>query len=157
MNNKEENKKMQQSDGDEIFIHIQSNANQYNIQNTDDKSQKQIMIPNQTNQAIVPEKSNLKQLTFEQIKLVSSTQVTGDGHVQSVRVQCPQCKQKVDTVIVRKVGSQTYVASCILLLCSFGLVCVSCLPCIIDDCKDVFHSCPQCKIPLGKTQFQIMD
>ncbi|CAD8116719.1 unnamed protein product [Paramecium sonneborni] len=149
----EEKKNMQQSDGDEIFIHIQDNANQY-IQKTDDKSQNQVMIPNQV---IDPQQSKLKPLTFEQIKLVSSTQVSGDGHVKSVRVQCPQCKQKVDTVIVRKIGSQTYVASCLLLLCSFGLVCVSCLPCIIDDCKDVLHSCPQCKTPLGKTQFTILD
>ncbi|CAK92603.1 unnamed protein product (macronuclear) [Paramecium tetraurelia] len=152
--NTEENKKMQQSDGDEIFIHIQSHADQYKIQQTDDRSQNQIMIPNQ---AIEPQKNKLTPFTLEQIKLVSSTQVSGDGHVKSVKVQCPQCKKKVDTVVVRKPGSQTYVASCLLLLCSFGLVCVSCLPCIIDDCKDALHSCPQCKISLGKTEFKILD
>ncbi|CAD8100241.1 unnamed protein product [Paramecium primaurelia] len=151
---KEENQNMQQSEGDEIFIHIQNNADQYKIQQTDDRSQNQIMIPNQ---AIEPKQNKLAPFTLEQIKLVSSTQESGDGHIKSVRVQCPQCKKKVDTIVVRKPGVQTYVASCLLLLCSFGLVCVSCLPCIIDDCKDVQHSCPDCNISLGKTKFKILD
>ncbi|CAD8200827.1 unnamed protein product [Paramecium pentaurelia] len=154
MSNTNMNKPMQQSDGDEIFFHIQNNAEQYNIQSADEKNQNIKMIPDQV---IESQTTKPKPLTFDQIKLVSSTQVSGDGHVKSVRVQCPQCKQKVDTVIIRKPGTQTYLASCILLLCSFGLVCVSCLPCIIDDCKDVLHSCPQCKSPLGKTQFKILD
>ncbi|CAD8070538.1 unnamed protein product [Paramecium sonneborni] len=145
---------MQQSDGNEIFIHIQNNADRYNIKSENEKNFNQPMIPDQ-----VIESTTIKPkpLTFEQIELVSSTQVSGDGHVKSVRVQCPQCKEKVNTVIIRKAGTQTYLASCILLLCSFGLVCVSCLPCIIDDCKDVRHSCPTCKIPLGKTQFKILN
>ncbi|CAD8094077.1 unnamed protein product [Paramecium primaurelia] len=147
-------KQMQQSDGDEIFIHLQNNADQYNIKQSDNKNQNEIMIPDQVIEA---KTNNQKPMTFDQIRLVSSTQVSGDGHAKSVRVQCPQCKQKVDTVIIRKPGTQTYLASCILLLCSFGLVCISCLPCIIDDCKDVLHSCPQCKTPLGKTKFKILD
>lgn len=44
------------------------------------------MIPDQV---IESQTTKPKPLTFDQIKLVSSTQVSGDGHVKSVRVQCP--------------------------------------------------------------------
>lgn len=90
-------------------------------------------------------KKGNKTISFDMIKLVSSTQVSGDGYVKSVKVVCKNCNKKVDTIVTRKPGKETFIASCLLLMCSFGMVCISCLPCLIDDCKDALHTCPDCK------------
>ncbi|CAD8109982.1 unnamed protein product [Paramecium primaurelia] len=134
---------LRQSDGDEIVFHITKNAQQYepNITLENTPIDKPVHIP----------------ITFEEIKLVSSVQVSGDGHQQSVRIICPGCKMKVYSVIKRRVGLQTLIAGVLLIFCSFGCICVTCIPCLLDDCKDVEHSCPNCKQYLGKAQFNILD
>lgn len=90
----------------------------------------------------------------------------GNGFVRSVRVFCPTCKQNVnflkklkqiDTVLTKKTGFQTWIAAFLLFLCSFGLICIACIPWFIDDCKDVYHGCPNCKRELGRTNFKIID
>ncbi|CAD8122080.1 unnamed protein product [Paramecium sonneborni] len=134
---------LQKSDGDEIVFHITKNAQQYE--------------PNITLENTPNDKPVQNPIRFEDIKLVSSVQVTGDGHSQSVRIICSGCKTKVNTVITRKAGLQTYIAGLLLIFCSFGFICVSCIPCFMDDCKDVQHSCPNCNQCLGKTQFNILD
>ncbi|CAK61206.1 unnamed protein product (macronuclear) [Paramecium tetraurelia] len=134
---------LNRSDGDEIVFHITKNAQQYEPNITLDNS------PN--------DKPVQKPITFEDIKLVSSVQVSGDGHYQSVRIICPGCKMKVNSVISRRIGSQTFLAGVLLIFCSFGFICVTCIPCLVDDCKDVQHSCPNCKQYLGKAKFNILD
>ncbi|CAD8124446.1 unnamed protein product [Paramecium sonneborni] len=134
---------IQKSDGDEIVFHITKNAEQYE--------------PNIVLESLPNDKPVQNSIRFEDIKLVQSLQVSGDGHYQSVRIICPQCKMKINTIITRKVGLYTFIAGALLIFCSFGFICVSCTPCFIDDCKDVQHSCPNCNQFLGRTQFNIFD
>ncbi|CAK64988.1 unnamed protein product (macronuclear) [Paramecium tetraurelia] len=134
---------LKHSEGDEIVFHITKNAQQYE--------------PNITLATSPNDKPVQNPITFEDIKLVSSLQASADGHYQSVRMICSGCKRKVNSVIKRRAGLQTFIAGVLLIFCSFGFICVTCIPCMVDDCKDVQHSCPNCKQILGKAQFNILD
>ncbi|CAD8123435.1 unnamed protein product [Paramecium sonneborni] len=138
--------------GDEILEHLERNAAMY-IQTQDqnnnnlDKQTPQLMIPIIT---ISPQIPSLKE-----IKLVNSLLVTGDGQHNSVKLICQNCKKQIQTKLTRRVGKGALIVSCILLLCSFGILCLTCLPCYIDDCKDIVHLCPDCQFHNGSTPYQV--
>ncbi|CAD8094190.1 unnamed protein product [Paramecium primaurelia] len=132
---------IQNSNQDGLEFHINKNAQFY----------QQNIIQEKTLNCTLP-----KLITLEDIKLVSSTQVSGDGHNNPVLIICSGCQNKVQTVLTRHSGKSTILVGFILFLCSFGFICVACIPCCLDDCKDIRHNCPQCQKTLGKTTFNIL-
>ncbi|KAL2096646.1 hypothetical protein ACEWY4_008794 [Coilia grayii] len=61
---------------------------------------------------------------------------------------CPHCHCQVTTSITHKPGMSAW--STCLLLTLLGLICGFCLiPFMINKCKDVHHSCPECHRHIG--------
>ncbi|CAK83989.1 unnamed protein product (macronuclear) [Paramecium tetraurelia] len=134
---------IQKSNQDVLEFHITNNAQFYQQNIIQEKSTNcKLPLPKLT--------------TLEDIKLVSSTQVSGDGHSNSVLIICSGCQNKVQTVLTHHSGISTIFVGFLLLLCSFGFFCVACIPCCLDDCKDIRHNCPKCQRTLGKTSFKIL-
>ncbi|CAD8094440.1 unnamed protein product [Paramecium primaurelia] len=146
------NQELSKSLGDEILHHLERNANIY-IQTQDQHNNK---IDDQTPQMMIPIINISPQISsLREIKLVNSLLENGDGQIHSVKLICRNCKKQVQTKLSRRVGSGTFIVSCVLLLCSFGICCLACLPCYVDDCKDIIHLCPDCKHPNGSTPYSI--
>ncbi|CAH0383601.1 unnamed protein product [Bemisia tabaci] len=67
----------------------------------------------------------------------------------STHMICPNCRIEIDTVTRTQPGMIAYISSAIISL--FGCVWGCCLiPCCIDECMDVHHSCPNCQTYLGR-------
>ncbi|KAK0418582.1 hypothetical protein QR680_013654 [Steinernema hermaphroditum] len=62
-------------------------------------------------------------------------------------VQCPHCKEAVLSDIEHSVGRFACIIIIVLLI--FGCCLCSFLPCCINSCKDVIHSCPKCRGYIG--------
>ncbi|CAD8121048.1 unnamed protein product [Paramecium sonneborni] len=149
-----DNQALSKSLGDEILIHIERNAGMYF--QTQDQNNKN--LEKQTPQMIIPMKTISPQISsLREIKLVNSLLETGDGQNQSVKLICRNCKKQIQTKVSRRIGKGTLTISCILLLCSFGILCLACLPCYMDDCKDIIHVCPDCQYPNGSTPYQFFE
>lgn len=62
---------------------------------------------------------------------------------EPARVDCPRCHSAVMTTTHREPGAQAW-------LCGVIICCVCCplawIPCVLGDCMDTSHSCPQCKL-----------
>ncbi|CAD8207629.1 unnamed protein product [Paramecium pentaurelia] len=145
---------LSKSPGDEIFQHLERNTNIY-LQTQNQHIQSQNNCDNQIPQLItqiIPQITSLRQ-----IKLVNSLVQTGDGQIYSVKLICQNCKKQIQTKLCRRVGKGTFMVSCLLLLCSFGILCLACLPCYMDDCKDIIHICPDCQHPNGSTPYQFFE
>ncbi|CAD8121127.1 unnamed protein product [Paramecium sonneborni] len=134
-------KHIQKTNQDALEFHITRNAQFYQPNIIEDKNLT-CTLP--------------KIITLEDIKLVSSTQVSGDGHINPVLIICSGCQNKVQTVLTHHSGKSTIFVGFLLFICSFGFFCVSCIPCCLDDCKDIRHNCPKCQKILGKTSFNIL-
>lgn len=66
-----------------------------------------------------------------------------------VRTKCPACQAEVMTSTSFETGTFAWVIA--LVLCLFGLWLGCCLiPFCVDGCKDVVHSCPNCRHTIGK-------
>ncbi|OAD55497.1 LITAF-like protein, partial [Eufriesea mexicana] len=67
---------------------------------------------------------------------------------QSTRTTCPYCFAQVDTTIKTEPGMIAYISGVVIALmgCWFGCCLI---PCCIDECMDVHHSCSNCKAYLG--------
>ncbi|XP_071126345.1 lipopolysaccharide-induced tumor necrosis factor-alpha factor homolog isoform X1 [Mytilus edulis] len=66
-----------------------------------------------------------------------------------VRTQCPACQADIMTSTRYETGTLTWIS--IGALCLFGCWLGCCLiPLCVDPCKDVVHSCPNCKQMVGK-------
>ncbi|XP_048762280.1 LITAF domain-containing protein-like isoform X2 [Ostrea edulis] len=66
-----------------------------------------------------------------------------------VRTKCPACHAEVLTSTSFETGTFAWVIA--LVLCLFGLWLGCCLiPFCVDGCKDVVHSCPNCRHTIGK-------
>ena len=57
---------------------------------------------------------------------------------------CPHCKITITTTTQPDMGTLAWLAC--MMLCP---VCLCCLPCCVDDLKDVTHQCPSCNAFLG--------
>ncbi|XP_063723256.1 cell death-inducing p53-target protein 1 homolog [Symsagittifera roscoffensis] len=76
------------------------------------------------------------------------------GHKSSV-IRCPHCSAQVSTTTEYSVGSGTWLACLaifgigflftVILVIGCFLFFVCWVPCVVDECKDVTHSCPNCK------------
>ncbi|XP_063060328.1 lipopolysaccharide-induced tumor necrosis factor-alpha factor homolog isoform X2 [Engraulis encrasicolus] len=79
------------------------------------------------------------------VVVTQPTSALGDCPMATV---CPHCHRQVTTSVTHKAGMAAW--SMCMLLTLLGLICGFCLiPFMIDGCKDVHHSCPQCHRHLG--------
>jgi hypothetical protein len=62
---------------------------------------------------------------------------------------CPHCHAEINTATKKEPALIAYISG--LLIALVGCVWGCCLiPCCIDECMDVHHSCPNCRAYLGK-------
>lgn len=54
---------------------------------------------------------------------------------------CPQCHAQVVTTVTSSPGAMAWISGCIL---AFIFLPLACIPCCIESCQDVTHSCPSC-------------
>ncbi|KAI1710782.1 LITAF-like zinc ribbon domain-containing protein [Ditylenchus destructor] len=66
----------------------------------------------------------------------------------SMRVKCPSCQQQIHTVANPQPGLAAFISGTLLTL--FGCILCAWIPCIMQECKDVTHTCPHCGSYLGK-------
>nr|XP_006130659.1 cell death-inducing p53-target protein 1 isoform X2 [Pelodiscus sinensis]XP_006130660.1 cell death-inducing p53-target protein 1 isoform X2 [Pelodiscus sinensis]XP_014432734.1 cell death-inducing p53-target protein 1 isoform X2 [Pelodiscus sinensis]XP_014432735.1 cell death-inducing p53-target protein 1 isoform X2 [Pelodiscus sinensis] len=61
-----------------------------------------------------------------------------------VQTVCPHCQQAITTSITHEIGLMSFLLGffCCFVGCDLGCCFI---PCIIDDFKDVTHTCPNCK------------
>ncbi|XP_055327291.1 LITAF domain-containing protein-like isoform X2 [Paramacrobiotus metropolitanus] len=83
---------------------------------------------------------------------VSTVIITSPGVCLSqypTQLECPNCRQHVVTTTEFENGGLTY--ALMGLLCLFGCWLGCCLiPTCVDECKDVLHTCPNCKVFVGR-------
>ncbi|XP_071126543.1 cell death-inducing p53-target protein 1 homolog [Mytilus edulis] len=65
-----------------------------------------------------------------------------------VRTTCPSCNADVMTAISFEVGTMAWIVAGCLCLFGFWLCCF--IPFLVDGCKDVVHTCPNCNHMVGK-------
>lgn len=66
------------------------------------------------------------------------------------KMTCVHCNQVGTTYLRYEPGVLTYL-SCFGIVCVAGFFCCCCLiPFCVDDCKDAYHHCPNCKRVVGK-------
>jgi len=66
-----------------------------------------------------------------------------------ISLTCPGCQANVTTSITYHVGGLAWLLFS--MLCIFGCWLGCCLiPFLVDDCKDVIHSCPNCHRVIGR-------
>ncbi|EMP29448.1 cell death-inducing p53-target protein 1 isoform X1 [Chelonia mydas] len=61
-----------------------------------------------------------------------------------VQTVCPHCQQAITTTITHEIGLMNFLLGffCCFVGCDLGCCFI---PCLIDDFKDVTHTCPNCK------------
>ncbi|XP_072930513.1 LITAF domain-containing protein [Epargyreus clarus] len=68
---------------------------------------------------------------------------------QPTHMICPSCHAEIDTETKTKPGLIAMVSGAIIFI--LGCFCGCCLiPCCIESCMDVHHSCPNCSAYLGR-------
>uniref|UniRef100_A0A0A9ZGQ8 Lipopolysaccharide-induced tumor necrosis factor-alpha factor n=1 Tax=Lygus hesperus TaxID=30085 RepID=A0A0A9ZGQ8_LYGHE len=67
----------------------------------------------------------------------------------STHMICPHCRFEIESSTTRKPGIIAYLSGFVIFL--LGCWCGCCLlPCCIDSCMDVHHTCPNCNAYLGR-------
>ncbi|XP_075264342.1 uncharacterized protein LOC142356286 isoform X1 [Convolutriloba macropyga] len=80
--------------------------------------------------------------------VVINTVPAGKLGTDPMQVTCPNCQQNVTTQLDYQKGCLTWLICG--LLCLFGLFLGCCLiPFCVNSCKDVVHTCPNCKVVIG--------
>ncbi|CAB3369423.1 Hypothetical predicted protein [Cloeon dipterum] len=64
-------------------------------------------------------------------------------------VNCPHCRQRVETDLHVLPGPVAYFFGVVISLLGGVLGCCL-IPCCIEECMDVHHTCPNCRGYLGK-------
>nr|CAD7602361.1 unnamed protein product [Timema genevievae] len=68
---------------------------------------------------------------------------------QPTHMICPYCHAEIDTAMKTEPGLIAYISGVVIAL--LGCWCGCCLiPCCIDECMDVHHTCPNCKAYMGR-------
>ncbi|XP_014254026.1 lipopolysaccharide-induced tumor necrosis factor-alpha factor homolog isoform X2 [Cimex lectularius] len=68
---------------------------------------------------------------------------------QPTHMICPHCHVEIESSTKRKPGIIAYLSG--IALCAIGCFWGCCLvPCCIDSCMDVHHTCPYCNAYLGR-------
>lgn len=78
-----------------------------------------------------------------------SMSVFTQGATLPVPATCPNCRQQVMTNVHYEMGTCAWIWVCILFWFIFWPL--AWLPCVCDDCKDVYHKCPRCGATVGVT------
>eukprot|EP01016_Furgasonia_blochmanni_P044993 TRINITY_DN6292_c0_g1_i1.p1 TRINITY_DN6292_c0_g1~~TRINITY_DN6292_c0_g1_i1.p1 ORF type:complete len:147 (+),score=21.68 TRINITY_DN6292_c0_g1_i1:168-608(+) len=65
---------------------------------------------------------------------------------------CQVCQRCVITSTANEAGSGAYTMGAVILVLGGGLLCCL-IPCCVDDCQDVIHSCPACNNFLGRKNY----
>lgn len=65
-----------------------------------------------------------------------------------MQTTCPSCHASVLTSVSHEVGALTWIIFAV--LCLVGCWICAFIPFCVDDCKDVTHSCPNCKAVVGR-------
>uniref|UniRef100_T1H3H3 LITAF domain-containing protein n=1 Tax=Megaselia scalaris TaxID=36166 RepID=T1H3H3_MEGSC len=62
---------------------------------------------------------------------------------------CPSCNAEIETSTRTEPGMIAYLSGLVIALlgCWFGCCLI---PCCIDECMDVHHTCPNCRAYLGR-------
>uniref|UniRef100_A0A182R1C4 LITAF domain-containing protein n=1 Tax=Anopheles farauti TaxID=69004 RepID=A0A182R1C4_9DIPT len=68
---------------------------------------------------------------------------------QSTHMICPSCHAEVNTKTTTSPGMIAYVSGFLIGLFGCWLGCCL-IPCCIDECMDVHHTCPRCEAYLGR-------
>jgi hypothetical protein len=63
-----------------------------------------------------------------------------------VTIRCWHCDKVGETIVSHNVGCCVYGSVCLVLVLCWPC---ACLPCCMDELKDVVHACPHCQQPLG--------
>lgn len=66
-----------------------------------------------------------------------------------VRMQCPHCRTTVTTVTTKQSGLAVWASCCTMAFLGLWLGCCL-IPFCVDGLKDTVHTCPVCKVQLGK-------
>ncbi|KAJ3018156.1 hypothetical protein HKX48_003068 [Thoreauomyces humboldtii] len=108
--------------------------------------QTQQPYPNQQQQQQQPGAYPQQQQQQPQVLYAAQPQMANVLQLHPARVVCSHCNTVVTSVTHPEAGLMTYLASAFLCLVCFPLACV---PCCVDGCQDVSHTCPNCKTNLG--------
>lgn len=78
--------------------------------------------------------------------IVTTIVQLGSGATHTI---CPHCHGEIDTIARTEPGMIAYISGVVIALlgCWFGCCLI---PCCIDECMDVHHTCPNCKAYLGR-------
>lgn len=68
---------------------------------------------------------------------------------QTTHMICPSCHSEINTQTTTSPGLIAYVSGFLIALFGCWLGCCL-IPCCIDECMDVHHTCPNCKAYLGR-------
>lgn len=68
---------------------------------------------------------------------------------QTTHMICPSCHAEINTQTTTSPGLIAYVSGFLIALFGCWLGCCL-IPCCIDECMDVHHTCPNCKAYLGR-------
>lgn len=66
-----------------------------------------------------------------------------------VPMQCPYCQATITTSTSYEVGTLTWIACFVVFIVGCWLGCCF-IPFCVDGCKDVVHSCPNCRQTVGR-------
>ncbi|KAL5277112.1 CDIP1 family protein [Megaselia abdita] len=68
---------------------------------------------------------------------------------ESTHMICPSCNAEIETSTRTEPGMIAYLSGLVIALlgCWFGCCLI---PCCIDECMDVHHTCPNCRSYLGR-------
>uniref|UniRef100_A0A1B6F9P5 LITAF domain-containing protein n=1 Tax=Cuerna arida TaxID=1464854 RepID=A0A1B6F9P5_9HEMI len=68
---------------------------------------------------------------------------------QPTHMICPHCYSEINTITKTEPGIIAYISG--IIIAALGCFCGCCLiPCCIDSCMDVHHTCPHCNNYLGR-------
>ncbi|KAH8406168.1 hypothetical protein KR215_005995 [Drosophila sulfurigaster] len=62
---------------------------------------------------------------------------------------CPSCHAEIETSTRSEPGMIAYISGFVIALLGCWMGCCF-IPCCIDDCMDVHHTCPNCRAYLGR-------
>ncbi|KAK0088571.1 hypothetical protein PV325_011491 [Microctonus aethiopoides] len=78
--------------------------------------------------------------------IVTTIVPLGPGPTHTI---CPHCHAEIETATKTEPGMIAYISGVVIALlgCFFGCCLI---PCCIDECMDIHHTCPNCKAYLGR-------
>ena len=107
---------------------------------------------------IVGNRFGFSRIDFDRINLVSVVASVVSTSTQGIPIQfehdpqsmkCPLCRKHIVTHVEYEVGNESCYGALILAFC--GCFCGCCLlPFCLTECQDAVHSCPECRVIIGR-------